>query len=159
MNDRPNAALGQLKYRQSDGQAEAPRPGAPWIEVEHAVNGLDPRPVGVAGNNHVDTAGYGIEFQLMDIMQNVDGPAAKLDRSRRGIARRPIGGVHVPPDRNDGRDPAQLGNDLRPADIAGVDDMLNTGKALLRLGAQQAVRVRNDSDPHLIRQLFLMRKI
>src|ERR1700748_1564233 len=98
MDDRLNAAFAQLQRRQGDRQAEPPWPGAAWIEVEHAVDGLDPRPVRVAGNNHVDTAGYGIELQLMDVMQDVDGPAAKLDRSRRGIARRPIGGIHIPPD-------------------------------------------------------------
>jgi uncharacterized protein YjbI with pentapeptide repeats len=45
-------------------------------------------------------------------------------------------------------DPAQPRDDLGPADVAGVDDMGHACQALLRLGAQQAVRIRNDSDPH-----------
>ena len=88
----------------------------------------------------------------MDIMKDMDGPAAELDRPRRGIARRPIGGIYIPLDRNHGRDPAKSCNDLRPADVAGVDDMRHAIQALLSLRTQQAVRVRNDSDSHCFGQ-------
>jgi len=81
-------------------------------------------------------------------VQDVDGASAELDRARSGIAGRPVGSVHIALDRDHGRDAAQARDDLGTADVAGVDDMRNAGEALLRLGAQQAVRIRNHSYLH-----------
>jgi len=85
----------------------------------------------------------------MNVVQDVDGAAAEADRSGVGIARRPIGGVHIALDRDHGGDAAEVRDDLGPADVAGMDDMGDAGQALLSLGAQQAVRVRNHSDLHV----------
>ena len=117
-------------------------PALPGLRIEHAVNRLDPCPVRVAGNDHVHSAGLRIEVEVMNIVQDVDGAAAEADRPGVGIARRAVGGVHITPDRDHGGDPAEVRDDLGPADVAGVDDMGDAGQALLRLGTQQAVRVR-----------------
>jgi hypothetical protein len=77
MNEWPRAAFGQPQYRQSDGQVKTPWPNAPWIKIEHAVNSLDPGPMRVAGNDHVNSAGYGIHLQFMDIVQDVDRALAE----------------------------------------------------------------------------------
>ena len=39
-------------------------------------------------------------------------------------------------------------HDFRAADVAGVDDVLDAGERLQRLGAQQAVGVGDDADQH-----------
>src|SRR5882757_549924 len=44
VNEWPEAACVQLQSRKGDGQVEAPWPGASRIEIEHPINGLDPRP-------------------------------------------------------------------------------------------------------------------
>jgi len=99
----------------------------------------------ILGHAHADTvravqetAVHGLSF----------GAPTELERDRGGIARRPVGGVHIAADGGHRRDPAECRDDLGPADVAGMDDVGHAGEVLLRLGAQQAVRVRNDSDPH-----------
>jgi hypothetical protein len=69
MNEWPKAAFGQLQYGHSDGQVETPWPIVPWIKIKHALNGLDPGPMRVAGDDHVNSAGYRIKLQFMDIVQ------------------------------------------------------------------------------------------
>jgi hypothetical protein len=66
VNDWPEAAGGQFKDRQSDGQPNAPRPGAPGIKIEHSVNGLDSRPMRVAGNDYVNSAQYWVQTQFLN---------------------------------------------------------------------------------------------
>lgn len=149
MNEWPKAASGQLQYRQGDGQAKTPWPGASWVKVEHALNSLDPGPMRVAGNDHVNSAGYGIQLQLMDIVQHVDRAPAEPYDCGVGIRFRPVAGINIPSDRNHRRNPTESDDDLRPADIAGVDDMRHPGQASLSLWTQEPVGVRNDSNPHL----------
>jgi len=133
MNEWPKAAFGHLQYRQSDGQVKTPRPGASWIKIEHAANSLDPGPMRVAGNDHVNSAGYGIQLQFMDIVQDVDRAPAEPYHLGVGITFRPVVGIDIPSDRNHRRNPAECGDDVRPTDIAGVDDMRHPGQALLSL--------------------------
>jgi hypothetical protein len=44
-----------------------------------------------------------------------------------------MAGIHIPSYRNHRRNAADSGDDLRPTDIAGVDDMSHAGQALLGL--------------------------
>ena len=133
MNEWSKAAFGQLQDRQSDGQVKTPRPGASWIKIEHAANSLDPGPMRVAGNDHVNSAGYGIHLQFIDIVEDVDRAPAEPYHLGVGITFRPVVGIDIPSDRNHRRNPAESGDDVRPTDIAGVDDMRHPGQALLSL--------------------------
>ena len=47
-----------------------------------------------------------------------------------------------------GRDLRQAWDDVRASDVAGMNDVLDTGERLYRLGAQQAVGVGDDADQH-----------
>ena len=133
MNEWPKAAFGHLQYRQSNGQAKTPRPGASWIKIEHAANSLDPGPMRVAGNDQVNSGGYGVQPQFMDIVQDVDRAPAKPYHLGVGITFRPVVGIDIPSDCNHRRNPAESDDDVRPTDIAGVDDMRHPGQALLSL--------------------------
>src|SRR5258705_904246 len=95
MNEWPKAAFGQLQYRQSDGQVKTPRPGASWIKIEHAANSLDPGPMRVAGNDHVNSTRYGIQLQFMDIVRNVDRAPAEPHHLRVGITFRPVDRIDI----------------------------------------------------------------
>jgi hypothetical protein len=147
VNAWPEAACGQFKDRQGDGQLKAPRPGASGIEIEHPVNGLDSRPMRVAGNDHVNTARRQVQSQFPDIVKHEDGASAEPHRLRVRIFFRPVSSVDVPSDRSDRSNPAQPGNDVWLTDIAAVDDMRNAREPLLSLRTQEAVSIRNDSNP------------
>src|SRR5689334_14394095 len=67
----PKAALVQLKDRKRNRQTESPGASASWIEIEHSVNGLDPGLMGVAGDHDIDAAGYGIDPEVVDIVQHM----------------------------------------------------------------------------------------
>jgi len=61
MNEWSKGSFGQLQCRECDGQVKTPWPGASRIKIEHTVNSLDPWPMRVAGNDHVNSAGYEIQ--------------------------------------------------------------------------------------------------
>ncbi len=66
----------------------------------------------------------------MDVMQDVDRAPTEFYHPGLGITFRPVPRIDIPSDRDHGRNSAQLGNDLRPTDIAGVDDLRYSGEAL-----------------------------
>ena len=133
VNEWSKGALGQLQCRESDGQVKTPWPGAPRIKIEHTVNSLDPGPMRVAGNDHVNSAGYGIQLEFIDIVEDVDRTPAEPYHLGVGITFRPVAGIDIPSDRNHRRNLAESGDDVRPTDVAGVDDMCHPGQALLSL--------------------------
>jgi hypothetical protein len=59
----------------------------------------------------------------------------------------PIAGIHVAADRGDGRYPAELRDDVGVADIAAMDDVVDTSKKAHGLWTQQSVGVGDDADP------------
>jgi hypothetical protein len=77
MNEWSKGAFGQLQCRESDGQVKTPWPGASRIKIEHTVNSLDKGPMRVAGNDHVNSAGYEIQLELIDIVEDVDRAPAE----------------------------------------------------------------------------------
>jgi hypothetical protein len=102
----------------------------------------------VAGNDHVNSASCWIDLQFLKVVQDIEGPLADLYHLSIGILFRPIAGVDVSSDRSDGRNPTQPNENVRPTDIAGVDDMRNPSEPSLSLGPQEAVRVGYNSNPH-----------
>jgi len=133
MNEWPKGAFGQLQCRESDGQVKTPWPGASRIKIEHTVNSLDPRPMRVAGNDHVNSTGYGIQLEFIDIVEDVDRAPAEPYHLGLGITFRPVAGIDISSDRNHRRNLAESGDDVQPTDVTGVDDMLHPGQALLSL--------------------------
>ena len=146
VNDWPEAACGQLKDRESDGQPKASRPGAPGIKIEHPINGLNSRSMRVAGNDYVNSAQYWVQTQFLNIMKHVDRVSAESHHLGVRIFLRPLAGVDVPSDRTDRRNPAQPGYYVWLTNITAVDDMRNAREPLLSLRAQEAVGIRNDSN-------------
>jgi hypothetical protein len=135
VNEWPEAACGQLKDRQSDGQAKAPRPGTSGIEVEHSGNGLDSRPMRVAGNDYVNSAQHWIQPQFLDVVQYIDGMSTEPHHLGFRIFFRPLSGIDVASNRSHWSNPAQPCNNLSLANIAAVDDMRNARELLLSLRA------------------------
>ena len=84
-------------------------------------------------------------------MQHVDRPPRQGDDLGRWERHRPGLGIDVAPDRGGRRDRAKTRHDLRAADVAGVDDVIDAREARLRFRSQQPMRVRDDADPHRFR--------
>ena len=72
--------------------------------------------------------------------------AAHLHHEGVGQVRGPVAPVGVAPDRVHRGDPFQGAQNLRVADVPGVDDEFHALKGLDRLGTQQAVGVGDDAD-------------
>src|SRR4051794_7004676 len=80
-------------------------------------------------------------------MQKVEAASAEVHCFGFGIAPRPTADVDVSPDGGDGRYSAKPLQNLRRADITGVEDMGHPRKTALSLRSEKAVRIRDHSDP------------
>jgi hypothetical protein len=60
---------------------------------------------------------------------------------------RPVACIDVPSDRNDRRNAGEPVENVWATDIAGVDDLRHTSEPLLNLRPQEAVSIRDDSNP------------
>jgi hypothetical protein len=101
----------------------------------------------VAGDHDVNATAGWIDLQFLQVVQDIKGTLAEPDHLRVGIFFRPVASIDVSSDRSEGRNPAEPYQDVRAADIAGVDDMRHAGKPLRSLGPQQPMGIRNDSNP------------
>lgn len=101
----------------------------------------------VAGNDHVNSANCWINLQCLKVVQDIERSLSELYRPSVRIMFRPVGGIDVPSNRSDRRNPTESDKNIRTTNIAGVDDMRHPGKPLLSLGPQEPVGVRDDSNP------------
>jgi len=146
MDERAKGACRQVQSRQSDGQVETPWARASRIEIEHPADSLDPGPMRVAENDHVDPARDRIELHCLNVVQNVNAAPAERHHPRLRIVFRPMAGIDVPLDRDDRRNPVKSGDNVWRTDIAGMDDMRDAREILLNLRTQEPVSVRDDSN-------------
>ena len=99
----------------------------------------------VAGDEHVNSAGYGIQLEFIDIVEDVDRDAARFkDLGFRQLAR-PRRFVDVPAYCRDGSNRRESWEDFGRADIAGVDDVLRSAQGFDGFGAKQAVGIGDDA--------------
>src|SRR5215472_12196026 len=102
----------------------------------------------VAADYRDESCGFGIEIKSLGVMDDVDRHARELDYLGLRKAPCPVLFVDVAADRGYRRDLLQGRNDLRRADIAGMNDMAGAAQQLKRLRPQQTVRVRDYPDDH-----------
>lgn len=100
----------------------------------------------VAGNDHVNSANCWIDLQLLKVVHNIEGPLPEPYHLSVGIKFRPVAGIDVSSNRSDRRNPTEFDENVHATNIASVDDMRHPGKLLLRLGPQEPVGVRDDSN-------------
>lgn len=124
-------------------------PALPGFQVENATDRVDLRYVGMPGDDDVE-AGAEIGLQRLQVVQNVDRLTCQTDEFRVGVVASPLATVHVSTNGRDGCDPAKRVDDLGASHVAGMNDVIDARQASLRLGPQQAVRVRNDSILNII---------
>jgi hypothetical protein len=100
----------------------------------------------MAGNNHVDPTRRWIELQVVDVMKDMNRVVAKPDRLCIRIIVRPRPVIDIAPNCDNRRNPAESVDDLRVADVTGMDDVGHAGQLLLRFGTQDPVGIRDNSD-------------
>ncbi len=81
-----------------------------------------------------------------------DEQAYRTECERQGFRQRlrPWVRIDVAPYRGDRGNSAQFIEDREPADIPGVDDVIDAAESFDGLWPQQPVSVRNDADPHYL---------
>lgn len=139
------AAL-DTQNRAANGQVEAARTGAAWVQEKNGPAAFDRRLVGVSGEHHGYSCRVGIEVEVFYGVDHVDQAAPELD----GLGGGEIGAravrVDVAAYRCDGGDAGELGEDLRVANVAGVKDVGDPMEGNENLGAEEAVSVGDDAD-------------
>ena len=100
----------------------------------------------VARNDHVNSANCWINPQFLKVVQDIERSLSELYRLSVRIMFRPVGGIDVPSDRSDRRNPTEFDKNIRTTNIASVDDMRHPRKPFLSLGPQEPVGVRDDSN-------------
>jgi hypothetical protein len=88
----------------------------------------------------------GIEIQLLDVVQDVDRHPADLERGGKWHRPRPRPFVVVASDGRDRGDVPQGIQNLRPADVAGMNDSLDAGERSESLRPKQPVGIGNEPD-------------
>src|SRR5690606_32106874 len=111
------------------------------IEIDDAVALLDTRLMRVPGDNEANPLLLGPKRQRLAIMNHVDRLVEQRQVQRLWIDHRPLIDIDVPPDRGDRRYLPQMLDDLRVADIACVDDVIDIAQQANGLIAQEAVGV------------------
>src|SRR5581483_11182406 len=132
--------------RHGDRQLEPPRSGAAGIEIHDPALLGDRGHVGMAADDDAKTRDGWIEVQVVNVVNDINLDAVDAHRgSLRNLAR-PWIAVVVAFDRDYICDRAQPVQDLRRADVAGMEDKIRPLQRLQRLGANKAVRVGYDAD-------------
>lgn len=137
-NLRGGGSGSDVQVRNRDGKLETPGSRAAGIHVQHSFPSAYARFVGMSGD---DDAHTGRQPQRLHVMQDVDAHTGDIQGQLFRKAHRPITLVVVASDGIHRRERAQAGENLRAADISGMDDSLYVPQGLDRLRPQQPVRV------------------
>ena len=103
--------------------------------------------MGVPGDDRGKSRRFGIEIEVGEIVKHENLQATDLDDLGQRQRACPRAGVDVASHGERRRDISEPSEDLRIADVAGVDDELRSVKRGHGLGPKQAVCVGDDADP------------
>jgi hypothetical protein len=99
----------------------------------------------VTGHDDVEAGGARVDVHFIHVMEDVNADAFQLKCEVKRDPRCPLALVVVSPDRIDRRYDAQLLENLGPADVARMNDVLNARECTDRFGAKQSVRVGDEA--------------
>ena len=100
----------------------------------------------VAGDDHVESSGLGLQIELREIVDNIDGNVGELDDFGCGEFAGPCLLVDVASDRGDGGDGGEFVENFGIADVTGMNDVLRALERSQSFGAEQAVGVGDYAD-------------
>ena len=125
----------------SDGKRETPWARAAWVEEENTLTLLEERPVGVTGKDRREPSSRGLEAELLDVMNHVEGMRPDFDHLIGGKLRSPCTLVVIAPDSANGGDSPKRVENCERADVSTMHDEITSAELLDRLGPDEAVRV------------------
>src|SRR5437764_11015152 len=102
----------------------------------------------MSGIDNVDPGCRGIELNPFQIVQHVEHPAAERDEFGVRIVLCPLARIYVSSYSSSRSNPSQSVDHFWSADVPSVDDVIGPCEMLYRLGAQKAVCIGNNADPH-----------
>jgi hypothetical protein len=132
--------------RHGHGEVESARPGTARIQVEDSVAFLDRRAMGVAADHDGDACGPGLDVQVVLGMHQIKEGAAQFHGVGLGEFCAEARSIDVAADGGEGRDLAKALQDRGIADVAGVEDVADTGQGGEGFGAEEAVGIGEDAD-------------
>lgn len=135
---------------QGHREREASRSSTPRVQVEHPSLALQHRLMGVSGNDGVEARRLGIEIKLRQVVQDVEGKAAKLYRLGGVEALRPSAGVVVAAHRHDGGDLTQRFEHRRMSHIPRVHNQVGATERGDGLRSEETVGVGNHAEGGLL---------
>ena len=103
----------------------------------------------MAADHDGESGGRGIDFQLMDVMNDVDSSGFRWHHRGQRQTRRPLSGIDISTHRNHWRDGLQLLDNLGLSHIPGVNDQLTAFERPYGLAwlLQLAAELREWEDP------------
>jgi len=137
-----------LEDRQRDRQFESSRAGAAGVHVETLTAPFDAGFVGVTGDDELDTR-IEIGRDIGDVVDEEGWPAVEGEGQEVGDVFGPRAvEIVVAAHGVDGGDFGQLGEDVRVADVAGVDDLVTALERGEGFGAEEVVGVGDQGGFH-----------
>jgi hypothetical protein len=134
----------QVQAGDRDGEAESAGAGAAGIDVPHSVARLLRRCVAVAADYGSEAGGRRVEVKLIDVVEHVEDGV--LDFDDLGFWQALCPGVFVDADCSDRGDGCERFENVRSADVAGVDDAVGVAESFKRLGSEETVGVGDQAD-------------
>ena len=104
--------------------------------------------MGVTGDHGREPSGLGVESEIRQIVEYVQMQRSDGNDFHRRQRRRPHAAVDVAANGQRGRDNSELFEYFLLADIAGMNDEIRAPQGAHRFCAKDAVRIRDNSDPH-----------
>lgn len=130
----------------TDRQFESLWARTPWIEVKHSAARLLFWYVTVPEDHDAESGRFGLQVELPEVMEHVEGSAIQLDGLSLGQPARPRALVNVAAHRRHWRNRGEFLENFGSAHIPGMNDVFGTTQRVKRFRAEQAVRVGNDTD-------------
>jgi len=130
-----------VEQGEGDGEGKTAGTGAAGVEVEDAVLFRGRGFVGVSEEDYVDLCGGWIQVEVVEAVEHVEEAAAEFEGLGCGKFGARAMEVDVAADGGYRGDLAEAVEDVRVADVAGVEDVLDTGECREGLWAEEAVGV------------------
>jgi hypothetical protein len=140
--------FGDFKYRKSDRQLKPARSSASRVQVKHTSIVVLLGLMRVAADDRVESRCSWVEIDVPKIMEHIKTVTGAFDN--RGEGKFPCPGlcVDIAAHSEHRGDEFELCENFRSAHVSRMKDELHTDQGLQGFGAEQAMSVRNDADPH-----------
>jgi hypothetical protein len=136
----------QMQEGNGGGESESERAGAAGVDVPDSGAKLLRRCVAVAADDSPNAGGRGIEVELIDVVEHVEDGVLDFDDLGFWQALCPGVFVGIAADCGDRGDGCERFENVRSADVAGVDDAVGVAESFERLGSEETVGVGDQAD-------------